>query len=134
MRGLSTMPRRQEAVTGSLGRIGAGTERKRCWFAPGLGQRGLGSAPSFARHPDRVRARGVSGFSRQATTAARPRLTADDVLTAPEVAVIVHAPVSTVEDWARRGILPSVKIGKRRLYIRERIEAVLFEQSAQSSG
>jgi excisionase family DNA binding protein len=44
-----------------------------------------------------------------------------------EVAVLLHAPVSTVEDWARRGILPSVKIGRCRLYIREQIETVLTE-------
>jgi excisionase family DNA binding protein len=53
------------------------------------------------------------------------RLTADDVLTAKEVAVLLHAPLTTVEDWARRGILPSRKIGRRRLYIRPDIEAVL---------
>ncbi len=46
-------------------------------------------------------------------------------MTAREVAVLLHAPVSTVEDWARRNILPSVKIGRRRLYIRQSIEAVL---------
>ena len=60
----------------------------------------------------------------------RPRrLTADDVMLAREVAGLLHAPVSTVEDWARRGILPSVKIGRRRLYIREQIETVLTERS-----
>lgn len=53
------------------------------------------------------------------------RLTADDVLTAKEVATLLHAPVSTIEDWARRGILPSRKIGRRRLYIRQHIEAIL---------
>jgi excisionase family DNA binding protein len=53
------------------------------------------------------------------------RLTADDVMTAREVAGLLHAPSSTVEDWARRGVLPSVKVGRRRLYIRQRIEAVL---------
>ena|GEM_PF-1687475 len=57
------------------------------------------------------------------------RLTADDVMLAREVAGLLHAPVSTVEDWARRGILPSVKIGRRRLYIREQIEAVLTQRS-----
>jgi len=53
------------------------------------------------------------------------RLTADDVMTAREVAGLLHAPASAVEDWARRGVLPSVKVGRRRLYIRQRIEAVL---------
>jgi excisionase family DNA binding protein len=46
-------------------------------------------------------------------------------MTGREVANLLHAPVSTVEDWARRDILPSVKIGRRRLYIRQHIEAVL---------
>jgi excisionase family DNA binding protein len=46
-------------------------------------------------------------------------------MTARDVAHLLHAPVSTVEDWARRGILPSVKIGRRRLYVRERIEVAL---------
>jgi excisionase family DNA binding protein len=54
------------------------------------------------------------------------RLTADDVMTAREVARLLHAPVSTVEDWARRGVLPSVKVGRRRLYIRQRVEAELL--------
>jgi excisionase family DNA binding protein len=54
------------------------------------------------------------------------RLTADDVMTARDVARLLHAPVSTVEDWARRGVLPSVKIGRRRIYIRQDIEMVLI--------
>lgn len=45
--------------------------------------------------------------------------------TGREVAEFLHAPVSTVEDWARRGILPSRKIGRRRLYIRQNIEAAV---------
>lgn len=46
-------------------------------------------------------------------------------MTAREVAVLLHAPVSTGEDWARRVILPSVKVGKRWLYIRQHIGALL---------
>ncbi len=69
-----------------------------------------------------------------ATPTAPTRRTADDVMTAREVAGLLHAPVSTVEDWARRGILPSVKVGRRQLYIRQRIEAALLgEQRAQPS-
>jgi excisionase family DNA binding protein len=59
------------------------------------------------------------------------RLTADDVLTGRDVALLLHAPVSTVEDWARRGILPSVKIGRRRLYIRQHIETALTVQAEE---
>ncbi len=61
----------------------------------------------------------------------RGRLTADDVLTGRDVARLLHAPVSTVEDWARRDILPSVKIGRRRLYIRQQIETALIGQAAE---
>lgn len=63
---------------------------------------------------------------------ARPaRLTADDVMTARDVARLLHAPVSTVEDWARRGILPSVKIGRRRIFIRHNIEMTLIDQAVE---
>ena len=62
---------------------------------------------------------------RHALSTERLSLTAADVMTGREVAALLHAPVSTVEDWARRGLLPSVKIGRRRLYVRHRIEAVL---------
>jgi excisionase family DNA binding protein len=62
---------------------------------------------------------------RQARGTGQLRLTASDVMTGREVANLLHAPVSTVEEWARRGLLPSVKLGRRRLYIRHHIEAVL---------
>ena len=54
-------------------------------------------------------------------------LTAADVMTAVEVANLMRVPKSTVEDWARRGVIPSRKVGRRRLYIRHRIEAVLLD-------
>lgn len=55
------------------------------------------------------------------------RLTASDVMTAAEVSALLHVPRSTVSDWARRGILPSIKIGRRRIFIRPRIEAKLLD-------
>jgi hypothetical protein len=33
---------------------------------------------------------------------------------------------------ARRGVLPSKKVGRRRLYIRSKIEALLLEDQADS--
>ncbi len=48
-------------------------------------------------------------------------------MTGREVAALLHMPVSTVEDLARRGELPSVKIGRRRLYVRQHVEALLTE-------
>ncbi|HEY4426812.1 MAG TPA: helix-turn-helix domain-containing protein [Solirubrobacteraceae bacterium] len=53
-------------------------------------------------------------------------LTAADVMDAREVAELLHVPHSTVEHWARRGELPSRKVGRRRLYIRPQIEALLL--------
>jgi excisionase family DNA binding protein len=64
-----------------------------------------------------------------ATRPARLPLTAADVMTAAEVAALVRVPRSTVEDWARRGIIPSKKVGRRRLYIRSRIEAPLLDDA-----
>jgi excisionase family DNA binding protein len=64
------------------------------------------------------------------STVHRP-LTAADVMTAAEVATLLRVPRSTVEDWARRGIVPSRKVGRRRLYIRSRIEALLLDEDPQ---
>jgi excisionase family DNA binding protein len=65
------------------------------------------------------------------TLPARRPLTAADVMTAAEVAALMRVPRSTVEDWARRGIIPSKKVGRRRLYIRSRIEALLLDDDAE---
>ncbi len=54
-------------------------------------------------------------------------LTAADVMTAGEVAELLPVPQSTIEDWARRDIIPSKKVGRRRLYIRSKIERLLLE-------
>ena len=54
-------------------------------------------------------------------------LTAADVLTAAEVATLLRVPQSTVEDWARRGVIPSRKVGRRRLYLRPIIETLLLD-------
>jgi excisionase family DNA binding protein len=57
-------------------------------------------------------------------------LVAADVLTAAEVAELLHMPTSTVEHLARQGTLPSRKIGRRRLYVRQHIEALLLGEAA----
>ncbi len=66
------------------------------------------------------------------STDRRP-LTAADVMTAAEVAALLRVPRSTVEDWARRGIVPSKKVGRRRLYVRSRIEALLLDEDGELS-
>jgi excisionase family DNA binding protein len=62
--------------------------------------------------------------SRRAMSTAAP-LTAADVFTAAEVAELLHMPTSTVEDLARRGVIFSRKVGRRRLFLRSRVEALL---------
>jgi excisionase family DNA binding protein len=57
-------------------------------------------------------------------------LTASSVLTSAEVAELLRVPRSTVEDWARRGDIPSRKIGRRRLFVRSKVEALLLEEVA----
>lgn len=52
----------------------------------------------------------------------RRGITRADVMCAAEVAVLLGVPKSTVEDWARRGILPSRKRGRRRLFLRWEVE------------
>ena len=55
-------------------------------------------------------------------------LTASDVMTSSEVAQLLRMPQSTVEDLARRYVIPSRKVGRRRLFIRHRIEEVLLSE------
>jgi excisionase family DNA binding protein len=59
-------------------------------------------------------------------------LTAADVLTAGEVAELLHMPTSTVEHLARQGTLPSRKIGRRRLYVRQQVEALLVGETTKA--
>jgi excisionase family DNA binding protein len=53
-------------------------------------------------------------------------LTASDVLTIGEVAELLHVPESTVGDWARRRVIPSLKLGRRRIFVRSKIEAIIL--------
>ena len=64
----------------------------------------------------------------------RRPLTATDVMTAGEVAELLHMPTSTVEHLARQGTLPSRKIGRRRLYVRQHVEALLLDETAKTGS
>jgi excisionase family DNA binding protein len=52
-----------------------------------------------------------------------------EILNTEEVAALFGMKRTTVADYARRGVLPSFKIGKHRRYRRSDIEAWLEEQS-----
>jgi excisionase family DNA binding protein len=62
----------------------------------------------------------------------RPRLTRDDVLDAHEVAGLLHLPLSTVFDYARRAVIPGHKVGRRWLFLRDEVEAAV--RGAPSGG
>jgi excisionase family DNA binding protein len=57
----------------------------------------------------------------------RPRcgLTRDEVMTAGEVAELLHLPVSTVYYLARRGEIPACRLGRAWRFLRPRIEELL---------
>ena len=52
----------------------------------------------------------------------------DELLTATEVASILRLKVSTIEDYARRGLLPSVKVGRHRRFIRSELERAIADR------
>ncbi len=53
------------------------------------------------------------------------RLTRDEILTAVEVADLLHLPVSTVYHLARQGRLPASRLGRSYRFLRPQIEALL---------
>jgi excisionase family DNA binding protein len=59
--------------------------------------------------------------------AIRPRkgLTRDEVMTAGQVAELLHMPVSTVYYLARRGEIPACRLGRTWRFVRPRIEELL---------
>ena len=57
------------------------------------------------------------------TTAAPAR--AQDVMTAADVAEYLQIPVRSVHEYAARGELPSVRIGRHRRFSRAALEAVV---------
>lgn len=64
------------------------------------------------------------------STPARSMLTRTDLMTSSEVAALLAVPVSTVGDWARRGVIPSRKLGRHRRFLRREIEEWLVRDAA----
>jgi excisionase family DNA binding protein len=46
-------------------------------------------------------------------------------MTADQVARLLLMPTSTVRDYARRGVLPSIKLGKHRRFVRSHVEGAI---------
>lgn len=62
----------------------------------------------------------------------RSPLTREDVLDGREVAELLHLPLSTVLEYARRGLLPARKLGRRWIFLRDEIEAAVRDRSGAS--
>jgi excisionase family DNA binding protein len=60
-----------------------------------------------------------------AASAGRVRLTREEVMTAAEVADLLHLPVSTVYYLARRGELPASRLGRTWRFLRPALEKLL---------
>lgn len=54
-------------------------------------------------------------------------LTIDDLMTAAQVAQALLIRESTVSDYARRGLLPSIKLGRHRRFVRADVEEALAQ-------
>jgi excisionase family DNA binding protein len=52
-----------------------------------------------------------------------------EVMTAQQIAELLQMRVSTVEDYARRHVLPSIKLGRHRRFIRSDVEKAITELS-----
>lgn len=49
----------------------------------------------------------------------------DELMTAQEVAALFRLRLSTVDGYARRGLLPSLKVGRHRRFLRSQVEEAL---------
>lgn len=65
---------------------------------------------------------------------AHPRLTREDVLDGRDVAELLHLPLSTVLEYARRDLLPGHKLGRRWIFLRDEIEAAVRSQPRNRSA
>jgi excisionase family DNA binding protein len=61
----------------------------------------------------------------------RPRLTCEDVLSGQEVAALLGLPLSTALEYARRGLLPAHKLGRRWIFLRDEIEAAVRKDAGR---
>ncbi len=64
----------------------------------------------------------------------RSRLTREDVLDGRDVAELLHLPISTVLEYARRGVLPGRKLGRRWIFLRDEVEEAVRQAPIGASS
>ena len=57
-----------------------------------------------------------------------------ELMTAAQLAELLHMKRTTIEDYARRGLLPSLKLGRHRRFVRSDVEAALKRLRAEANG
>ena len=50
-----------------------------------------------------------------------------ELMTSAQVAELLQMKRTTIEDYARRGLLPSLKLGRHRRFVRSDVEAALAQ-------
>jgi excisionase family DNA binding protein len=65
---------------------------------------------------------------------AHPHLSDSDILDARDVASLLHMPLSTVLEFARRGILPGHKLGRRWIFLRDEVETSVRDAPGPRGG
>ena len=60
-------------------------------------------------------------------------LTRHDVLSGRDVAELPGMPPSTVLEYARRGVIPAHKLGRRWIFIRDEVDAVVRSAPSHST-
>jgi excisionase family DNA binding protein len=58
----------------------------------------------------------------------------DELMTARQIAETLQMRVSTVEAYARRGVLPSIKLGRHRRFIKSEVERAIAVMQAQAAS
>jgi excisionase family DNA binding protein len=79
--------------------------------------------------PDRITINEFAGRTRDESAVSGSIL--DQLLTAEQMARLLQMRVSTIEDYARRGVLPSVKVGRHRRFLRSQVELTIAELAAR---
>jgi excisionase family DNA binding protein len=64
----------------------------------------------------------------------RRQLTREDVLDVREVAELLRMPRSTIFDYARRGVIPGHKLGRRWVFLHDELEAALRSAPHRASA
>jgi len=57
-----------------------------------------------------------------------------ELMTATQIADLLQMKRSTVDDYARRGVLPSIKLGRHRRFVKSDVEAALAQLRDGSSN